>query len=59
VPRRTRRQPGTLEHFHFQDLRKTAFSLSLRERARVRGLKIKEFFLFYPLIPTFSRREKE
>jgi hypothetical protein len=33
--------------------------LSLRERARVRGLKNKAFFLIDPLIPTFSRREKE
>jgi hypothetical protein len=38
--------------------------LSLRERVRVRGLKNKAFFLIDPLIidpliPTFSRREKE
>jgi hypothetical protein len=32
--------------------------LSLRERARVRGLK-KGIFLIDPLIPTFSRRKKE
>jgi hypothetical protein len=35
-----------------------SYSLSLRERVRVRGLK-KAFFLIDPLIPTFSRREKE
>jgi hypothetical protein len=45
---------------HKQDLRKRGFNpLSLRERARVRGLKNKAFFLIDPLIPTFSRREKE
>jgi hypothetical protein len=34
--------------------------LSLRERARVRGFKDKEFSPYFdPLIPTFSRREKE
>jgi hypothetical protein len=32
--------------------------LSLRERARVRGLE-KAFSLIDPLISTFSRREKE
>jgi hypothetical protein len=43
-----------------QDLPKRGFNpLSLRERARVRGLKNKAFFLIDPLIPTFSRREKE
>jgi hypothetical protein len=42
-----------------QDLRKRGFQSPLpRERARVRGLK-KAFSLIDPLIPTFSRREKE
>jgi hypothetical protein len=41
------------------------FSLSLWERVRVRGLKIKEFSFFDSLIPgplslrSFSQREKE
>jgi len=36
----------------------TSNSLSLRERARVRGCK-SEFFLLLSLILTFSLREKE
>jgi hypothetical protein len=48
-----------LSKYFNQDLRKRGFNpLSLRERVRVRGLK-KVFFFIDPLIPTFSRREKE
>jgi hypothetical protein len=35
------------------------YSLSPRERVRVRGLKIKDFFLFDPLTPALSRGERE
>lgn len=45
---------GTCLDF-YQDLRKSVFgSLSLRER----GMRNKDIFLFYLLIPAFSLREK-
>jgi hypothetical protein len=33
-------------------------SFSLREKARMRGYRIKQFSRFYPLSPALSRRER-